>query len=444
MGRRRYLIIGNGAAGATAAEEIRSLDRTGQITMLSAERYPMYSRPGLAYVLTDEVPPEQIIARPREWYDLQRIDLVFGRAVAIDTERQEVGLENGRLLPYDRLLIATGARARAAPYDGADLEGVVYLDTMDGAKGLLRQARRARRAVVIGGGITAMEMVEGLTHQGVETHYFLRRDRLWSRVFNDQEAAVLEAAIREHGATIHYHTEVSAIIPDRRDRRVAGVRLKNGDAFSCDLLGVAIGVIPQIDLVADTPIETDRAILVNEQMRTNVPGVYAAGDCAQVYDRWSGQHLLDILWPSAVAEGRAAGRNMAGRPVAYQKGTPFNVCLLFGLHVTAIGQVNPRHEGAQAVTPAEGLSRGSSEVWYTFPRNYRSAWAEEGPNTLRLALDGRRLVGALIIGEQSLADPLRELVEAEVDATPLLPYLEADRATLREKIMRLWGAEGNV
>ncbi len=436
----RYLIIGNGAAGVTAAETIRKHDKTGEIVVLSAERQRMYSRPGLAYVVMGEVPLHQIVARTQAWYDEQRITLRFARAHAIDTTAQQVQLADGQTLSYDRLLIATGARAVPAPYPNADLKGIVYLDTYAGTRELLKEARGGlfkRRGVVIGGGITALEMVEGFVAQGVETHYFVRRDRLWSRVFNETEANILQRKMEHDGVTVHYNTEVADVVGNWRGR-IKGVKLKNGDFFNCDLLGVGIGVRPQLDVIAECGIATDRAILVDEQMRTSAPNVFAAGDCAQVYDRWSEKHLIDILWPSAVAEGEAAGLNMVGQTRHYRKGIPFNAALLFSLHITAIGQVNPTPQEGDGLEQQQSWSRGSSDVWFTFPRNYSSAWHHTGDNSLRLVLDGSKLVGALVVGEQKSADSLRYLIENEVDVTPLKPFLQTDRQTLQAEIIRFW------
>lgn len=434
----RYVIIGNGAAGATAAQTIRQHDAAGEIVVLTAEPYPMYSRPGLAYVLINEVPPEQIMARTLGWYEEWGINLVLGEAVSLDVQKQIVRLGDGRSLPYDRLLIATGARATPPPYAGAELDGVVYLDTLDGTKELVKKTRRARRAVVIGGGITALELSEGLTHRGIDTHYFLRRDRLWGQVFNDEEAALLEEKMKGHHVHIHYNTEAVAILGDRKGR-VRGVRLADGREFKCDLVGVAIGVKPLIDVVANSPIATDRAILVNERMQTSVPHVYAAGDCAQVYDRWTQKHMLDVLWPSAVAEGNAAGLNMVGKRYEYEKGSPFNACLLFGLHITTMGQINPHSEDdGDEPHILQHISRGSSEVWYTRPRPYRSAWAAENDNTIRLVLSGDYLVGALVIGEQSLTDSLRYLIEHEVNIGDMFEELSAGGPRMRRRLMQFW------
>lgn len=431
---RRYLIVGNGAAGASAAEVIRERDPRGTITIVTAEPYRMYSRPGLAYVVTNTIAPEQVVARTDAWYARREIELMHARAQRLDPAAQRVYLEGGRVLAYDRLLVATGARAIWPDYVDPAMPGVVFLDTLDGTKALLRTARRARRAVVIGGGITALELVEGFVHQGVRTHYLLRGEQLWGRVFNAAESEVLARHMAGEGVTLHTDTEAEALLQNWR-KRLRAVRLNDGRELKCDLLGVGIGVRPQLELVRGTGIATDRAILVDEYLRSNIHNVFAAGDVAQVYDRWSQRHLVDILWPSAVAEGKAAALNMVGEATPYLKGVPFNACLLFGLHITIIGQISPEVE--PAVHESHVWSRGSSDVWFSFPRSFGSAWASRGDNSIRLALDGYRLVGALVMGDQSVADPLRALIEGEVDVSPLLPYLKADHATLAEAILAL-------
>jgi NAD(P)H-nitrite reductase large subunit len=434
-----YLIIGNGAAGATAAETFRKHNRQATIVVATAEPYPMYSRPGLAYVLNNTIPAPQIITRGLDWYQERQIDLFHGEAHRILPQQKQVLFTNGDRIRYGKLLIAVGARATKAPYTGADLRGVVYLDTMAGTEEMIRLSRRARKAVVIGGGITAMEMVEGLAARGVETHYFLRRDRLWSQVFNEAEAAILEKRMASHHIRIHYHTEISEILGNRRGN-VRAVRLQSGEEFKCDMVGIGIGVRPQVGLVANSPIEVDRGILVDEYFQTAVPDIYAAGDCAQVYDRWTQSHQLDILWPSAVAAGNAAALNMLGRQFPYKKGSPFNACLLFGLHISTLGQINPRpDENESDPHVLQHISRGSSEVWFTSPQRYRSAWSKEDENTIRLIInERRRLVGALIMGEQILADCIRYLIENEIDISAMTADLAAGGQRMQFALQSYW------
>jgi NAD(P)H-nitrite reductase large subunit len=431
---RRYLIIGNGAAGATAAEAIRAADAQGEITLLSAEPYPMYSRPGLAYVLTSEIPELQVIARTRDWYARHRVQLIFDRAIAIDPALHSVHLASGARLHYDRLLIATGARAVPMPCPGAALPGVVYLDTLDGTRELMGKLKRARRAVVAGGGITALEMAEGFAHHGLETHYLVRRNTLWATVFNAVESDLLAERMRHHGVLIHFDSEIEQIVPDRAGR-VKAVQLKSGQVLPCDLVGAAIGVKPQLDLARGGRFHVDRGLLVDEFLETSQPDIFAAGDCAQIWDLAAQQHVLDVLWPSAVAAGRAAGFNMAGGRQVYVKGTPFNVCLLFGLHITALGQLGNGREEGEVV---QHLSRGSSETWAVRPHGHASAWAQDGTNTIRLTLDGDRLAGALVIGDQRLADPLRDLIGSRADIGAVRPYLLEGGPEMARQVENYW------
>ena len=434
----KYLIVGNGAAGATAAEEIRARDVHGDITIVSAEPHPMYSRPGLAYIIINEIPPHQVIARKPEWYAKHKIKMVHGKAVKLDVSARRLHLEHQHVLPYDRLLIATGARATPLPYPGGALDGVVYLDTLDGTKDLIKKMKRAKRAVVVGGGITALEMTEGFVHNKVETHYLVRKDTLWSAVFNAAESKLLDHHMREHGVLIHYNTEVAEVLGDKK-QRVTGVKFTSGETQACEVVGAGIGVKSELDWLKDSSLKTERGILVDEHLETNVPGVFAAGDCAQAWDRWTKKHMLDVLWPTAVAQGRVAGANLTGAREAYAKGTPFNACLLFGLHITAMGQLGGgREDDSQIVQHT--ISRGSSELWSTRPHSYASAWTQTGDNSLRLVLDGNRITGALVIGEQSLADPLRELIERQADIAPVRPALDANAPDLPEQLRAFWQA----
>lgn len=440
----RYLIIGAGPAGVYAAEAIRRMDAAGEITILTDEPYPFYSRPGIAYLLIDMVSAEQLIARRPDHWERLRINLLIGaRAERILPTEQHVLLADGRLLPYDRLLIASGAMAVSPlTFPGGDLDGVITFDTLEDARDLLRRARTARQAVVVGGGITAMEVVEGLAHHGVETHYLLRKDTLWSSLLNRTESGIIERQIIAHGVRLHFNEEIAAI--EGQDGRVAGVLLKSGKRLPADIVGVCIGVRPNLALVKDSGLAVDRGIVVDEYLRTNLPNIYAAGDCAQIYDRWSGEHRLDSLWPSAVESGRMAGVNMAGGETPYIKRVPFNAALLFGVHLTAIGQVGAaRHEKAE-VEEDEGeelafISRGSSEVWTANPGGgYVSAWAQHGPSTQRLVLRENRIVGALLLGNQDLADPLRDLIEHQVDISPERAALLSGGARLEDAVYRAW------
>jgi pyruvate/2-oxoglutarate dehydrogenase complex dihydrolipoamide dehydrogenase (E3) component len=268
-----------------------------------------------------------------------------------------------------------------------------------------------------------------------------RGERIWPRLFDRRESAIVERQIRHEGIVVDYSEEVAEILGKRG--AVAGVRLQCGRIIKCQVVGVAIGVRPNLQLVSQSDVRQDKGILVNEFMQSNVPSLFAAGDVAQVYDRWTERHNLDVLWPSAINEGRAAGYNMvdvargAQPGFSYLKGSPFNAALLFGTHMTVVGRVGTASNGD--ARELSYLSRGSSHVWTSpFSSNHRSAWDSEGPNSLRIVMANGRIVGALAMGNQELADPLRRFIDQEVDLGAYQPALLAAEGDLRTTILEAW------
>lgn len=440
-----YLIVGNGAAGLSAAEIVRKRDPSGRVTIVTREPQLFYSRPGIAYYLMGHVPAGQLISRDAAFYRQHRLDLRHDTVVRLEPERQVAYLQVGGAVPYDVALLATGASAVPPPFPGGDLQGVVTFDSLDDATHIIRLARRARAAVVVGGGITAMELAEGLHARGLHVHFLQRRERLWSGLFTPEESAIVDRHVRGLGIDLHYQEEVAEVVGRRG--QVAAVRLQSGARLPCHLVAVAIGVRPNLALVRELPqISRDRGILVDPHLQSSVPTLFAAGDVAQVTDRWTGRAQLDVLWPSAINEGRAAGHNMVdvahGHAPAfpYEKGSPFNAALLFGLHLTVIGQVgsSDRRE-RQEQQAAAYLSRGASNVWTTpFGSHAFSAWDRHGPNIVRVAVEGGRLVGALLLGNQGLADPLRVLIEREVDVGPYAGDLLRGGSGLPALLRQIW------
>ena len=436
----QHLIVGNGAAGLSAAEEIRQRDRHAAITIVSDEPYPLYSRPGLAYLLTGEIPEARIFCRAPDYYPQNRFNLVHARITSLALARCVANLDDGRALFFDTLLLATGSVAVPAPFPGGTLDGVVYLDKLENVQEILRRVKRgARAAVVVGGGITAMELAEGLAHQGLETHYLLRKKAIWSALLTEHESQIVERHARALGIYIHYNEEIAEIIS--ANRSVAGVRTTGGQQIACQMVGAAIGVRPNVMLAKQAAIKVDRGIVVNEFLESSVPSIFAAGDSAQVFDPVSGDYRVDDLWPSAIAAGRIAGANMAGARTPYSTSAPFNAALVFGAHITAIGQAGSgQRHGDDANLMLQYQSRGSSEAWWARPGGpYTSAWSHNGENSLRLVLRGNRITGALILGNQDLADPLRDLIEQRVDVSPIQAQLRGDELVINKSIRTFWG-----
>lgn len=432
----RFVIVGMGAAGFGAAETIRQHQRRSAITVITEESDGYYSRPGLAYLLTSELPERRLSPRSPKDLDQLGLEQIVARVARVEPQARRVVLDDGRVASYDALLLAPGAAAIPPAFPGADLPGVVTLDNMDDVRQILRLSRRARSAVVIGGGITALELVEGLRAQKMRVHFFLRRDRFWSSVLDSTESELVAGRLADEGVQIHRRTEISRVLGKRGWRgrlRVAGVETQDGRNVPCGMVAVAVGVRPRLELVAGTGIRTDRGILVDQHLESNVPRVYAAGDVAQVLDPLTGKYQLDSLWPMAVAQGRVAGANMAGVPTCYRKGVPVNVTRLTGLVVALVGAVGQRGEPDQDLIT---ISRGDSEAWRALPGVFAVHDYHE-INRQRLMINGNRLVGALLMGDQSLLPLVRHLIEKQVDLTPILPALRAREASIADLVQRV-------
>lgn len=426
----RYLIAGSGAAGIAAAETIRGLDPGGDILIVGEEPHGYYSRPGLAYYLTGETPQQLLFPFTKHDFDRLRLRRLHGRVAALRPEAHEVALDDGRSLPYDRLLLATGSLAAMPPLPGVELEGVVKLDDLADANQILARCRRRPVAVVVGGGITAIEIVEGLRARHAHAHYFLRGERYWGNVLDETESRIVEQRLREEGVPLHYHTEMAEILGSRG--RVAGVLTQDGRRIDCELVAIAIGVRPRMELAKDAGLATERGILVDERLRTGAPDIFAAGDVAQVFDPWSGRSVLDTLWGVAVAQGRAAGRNMAGQDTPYRKAVPCNVTRLAGLTTTIIGAVGQGHD-----KDLIGIARGDSETWRQLPDAMVAQNAFD-VNRLRLLVAENRLMGAVVMGDQTLSLPLYRLVAGQADITPIREHLLRPAARLGDLIAGFW------
>jgi NAD(P)H-nitrite reductase large subunit len=408
----RYVIIGSGAAGIAAAETIRQNDAAGSIAVISDEPHEHYSRPGLAYALTGVIPEEQLFPLGAEDWTRLNVNLIHTRVTSIDAQDRQIEIDQGQHLEYESLLIATGARAHLPRIEGIDHEGIVTFDTLNDTRHMIRLARRARRAIVIGGGITALEIAEGLSARGVETHYFLRKDRYWNRVLDRHESQLVEEKLTEEGIVIHRNTNLGSILSRRG--RLTGVVTEQGQQLKCQIMAFAIGIRPNIELAQAAGLQVDRGILVDEGQRTSAAGIFAAGDVAQVFDPITGKHILDSLWWLAQEQGRVAGTNMAGGSQSYTRTIPFNVTRIGGIVTTIIGRVgqvenNPR----QAV-----IMHGDSEYWQERLDSF-AVETKKKDNHLRLMIGPETIRGAVIMGDQTLSRPIQALINAGADIRPI-------------------------
>ena len=426
----KYAIVGSGVAGLAACEAIRSLDKTGEIYMLGDDPHGYYSRPGLAYYLTGEMHEKGLFPRTKQDWQSVKLQYIKGRVIRIIPGEQELEVDGKSHLSYDRLLIAVGAQAVRLDVPGAGQDGVVKLDHMEDARRILKLARRGKTAVVVGGGITALELVEGLRSRGVKVHYLLRGDRYWGNVLDQQESRIIEHRLQEDGVKLYFHAELIEVLGKRG--RVQGVRLLDGRTLRCDILAYAIGIRPRVKLAQEAGLAIDRGVLANEYLQTSNPNIYVAGDVAQVYDPMSKRSIIDSLWGPAREQGHIAGLNMAGEKRAYIKSAPFNVTRLAGLTTTIIGTVGGGHDNDLV-----GIARGDSETWRALPDAIVAQTGFE-VNRLRLLVGEKTLLGAIVMGDQKLSFPLEKIISANADISSIRDKLLQPGAPIADIIIDYW------
>jgi NAD(P)H-nitrite reductase large subunit len=426
---RRYVIVGVGVAGVAACGALRTRDRSAEITLVGDEPHGFYSRPGLAYYLTGEIPEKQLtIFSKIDWRSLN-LRYVRGRATRLDPRQHQLEIGTEGVLNYDRLLLATGSTAVLLNVPGANLPQVVKLDDFDDTRRILALSRRSKTAVVVGGGILAMELVEGLHARGVNVHYLLRGDRYWPNILDKVESHMIEHHLAQTGIHLHYKTEIAEILGNRG--KVTAVRTTGGELIRCGIVGVGVGVRPRMEVAKASGLATEKGLLVNEYLQTSDADIYAAGDVAQVTDPTTGKSFIDTLWTPAREKGLTAAANMAGENHAYQRTLAINVVRLAGIMTTIIGAV-----GSGIDKDLVSVARGSSETWIQLP-NTIAMESSTDLNHLRLMIGERTLLGAVVMGDQKLSLPLQELISAGTDITPIRNLLQPD-AHLGQVLMDFW------
>jgi NAD(P)H-nitrite reductase large subunit len=334
-----YLIIGNSAGGIGAAETIRETDKKNSITIVSDEPYPAYSRPLISEYLACERTVEEMLFRPADFYSRNNIDLLTGKSVkSLDLARRLAELDGGEKIAWKKLLLATGGAPIVPRMKGADKKGVFKFLTIDDAKSIHKFLKDYSRAVVIGGGLIGVSVSEALTKRGVAVTIVEMKDRVLNTILDERASAIAGGMLAESSIRVIVNSTVSEVTGAES---VEGVVLDSGETIPCDLVVIAIGVLPRTELVKGTEIKINRGIVVDRYMATSFPDVYACGDAAEAFDFVIGENRVTPIWPNAYIGGRIAGYNMAGVKKEYAGGTAMNSVNYFGLDITTAGIVNP-------------------------------------------------------------------------------------------------------
>ncbi len=402
MSQKRYIIIGDGAAGTTAAQSLRAADKGATIAILSDDPHAAYFRAALTNYLLGELREEQIWAVPPSFYDEHAVHRALVRVAKVDTQRSLLWLaQGGRPIGYDALVIASGSRARPPTFDGAWLPGIMTMRTLQDVHKVmdLIQLKGLRTAVIAGGGPLALEWAHGLSHRGVKVIMVVRDTRFLPGAIDGVASDLLLARLRAADVQVRMGDEIVAAMPGPQGR-VGGVVLKSGERIACELVGVAIGVIVNSEFLEGSGVALAKngGIEVDDQMRTSMPNIYAAGDCAAFKGK-----LLQ-LWEPARMQARIVASTIQGRAEKYAPGAHYMATRLYDLDCASIGDV--------AVTP-----QGAEEI-VDFPqRTGRISYR-------KVCIKDNRLVGALMFGEREarvrrFGRALKRLIDVKADITKI-------------------------
>ncbi len=375
------VIVGNGIAGVTAARHVRKADAEARITLVSDETGDPFARTALMYVYMGVLTQRHTWLYDDRFWAQNRIDRVAGRAHALDPGRRVLALDGGDLA-YDRLLVATGSVPMIPDWRGADLDGVQGLYHLADLGRMEASTAGVERAVVVGGGLIGVELSEMLRTRGVAVTFLVRDERYLPRVFSPAESALVADAIRAHGVDLRFGAEVAEV---EGAGRVEAVVTMDGERVAAGFVGVGTGVRPNVAWLGDA-VETDRGVLVDDQLRTSAEHVWAAGDCAQFRTPPTGVRAVEPIWYTARLQGATAGVGMAGQPQPYAPGVFYNSAKFFDLEWQVYGTAGGHGDdwewtdGARSlrVRHADGAVVGVSALGVRLRQTVCSRWVEEG------------------------------------------------------------------
>lgn len=358
----KYVIVGASAAGIGAVEAIREVDKQGSITIISDEQCTYYSRPMISEFVSGKADIQKMKCRNDDFWKENNAEAKIGKkAVSINTAEKTVSLEDGEKVAYEKLLLATGGKPFVPKMEGQEKDGVFTFTTLSEAQRLAEKINRigANSAVVIGAGLIGISVTDALVKLGLKVTVVELQEKILSLLLDAKASDIVEAAIRKAGVNFATGQSVQKIVgrPDN-DGAVGGVILTKGDQIQCDIVIVAIGVIPRTELVTGTAVKTNRGIVVDNYMQTSVSDVYASGDVAEAFDYLINQNRLLPLWPLAVLEGRIAGYNMTGKKTLYEGGTNMSSLKYFGVPIVSIGLANPKEDPALEILVKEDTANG--------------------------------------------------------------------------------------
>jgi len=383
-----HVIIGDGIAGASAAETIREADPDASVTVLTDEGEALYNRILIKEFAKGKLPEAPISIHEPEWYDERDIDLQLNTHVTdIDPDAHEIQTHEGDTYEYDKLLVATGGTPAQLPVENSDADGIHHFWTFQDARGIREHADEADQGIIVGAGLLGIDLAAVCAAQEIDAKYLMRGNRWWRYALSEDGAEIIHEALEENGVEPVFESGVDHFEVDD-DGHVTGAVDPDGNHYDGEWAGVAIGLNFNTEFLNGTGLELDDGVVVDEYMQTNVEDIYAAGDLTQFYDTILDSQAQNGAWGSAKEQGSVAGTNMVAdseekefRWVSSYSITHFDFPFLSFGHPT----------------------RGDDEA----ERKYSdSEWR-------RLAFEDGQLIGGVLIGDLSQQSAFKQLIREE-------------------------------
>ncbi len=339
--KAKYLSIGYSAGAIGMIEAIRKYDKKNKILAVTKENFTAYGRPAIVDYAMGRIGDEGIAYRGMEYSGFRGVDTILGKeAVKINAGTNTVELDDGTSIRYENLLLNTGGKPISPPIPGKELKGVMYFFNLDDAKEMRKKVieKGAKSAVVIGGGLIGLKATEALTHLGVKVSIVELAPSILSKGLDPVGSCLMAEKLKAFGVGIYTGTEVSSI---NGEKTVRSVTLKSGDTIDTDLVFISIGVTPETKLAESCGVKASRGIEVDRFMKTNVPGIYCAGDAAKGYNFLNKENMVIAIWPVARKMGYFAGMNMMGFNCEYDGSIPMNSLYFDDLYTISFGETNP-------------------------------------------------------------------------------------------------------
>lgn len=334
---KNIVIIGNGIAGITAARHIRKRS-DHHITVISSETEHFFSRTALMYIYMGHMNFENTKPYEDWFWKKNRIELLKAHVEHVKTTDKTITLSTGATLGYDILIIATGSKSNKFGWSGQDLKGVQGLYSFQDLEEMEANTKDVKRAVIVGGGLIGVEMAEMLLSRKIEVTFLVRENSFWSNVLPRQEAELISKHLQVHHVDLKTSAELEKILPDDNGK-VKGVITKNGEQIDCQFVGLTVGVSPNIDFLKDSDIEIKRGVLVNEFLETNIPDVYAIGDCVERTYELPGRRNIEQVWYTGRMMGEVVAQSICDTKTKYEPGPWFNSAKFFDIEYQTYGNV---------------------------------------------------------------------------------------------------------